>query len=92
MPKVESITLVKAWEWECWHGNQNVEVGDRCKLGWKVTEEAMAESLLDDQEGNGGVERYVDKVKSGGWRLYGPGSVRILLGRNHGDGSEVLLG
>ena len=92
MPKVQSITLVKAWEWECWHGNQNVEVGDRCELGWKVTEEeeAMAESLLDDQEGNGGVERYVEKVKSG-WRLCGPGSVRILLRRNHGDG-EVLLG
>ena len=57
---------MKAWEWECWHGNQNVEVGDR----WKVTEgeEAKAESLLDDQEGNRGVERYVEKVKSG-WRL-----------------------
>ena len=57
---------MKAWEWECWHGNQNVEVGDR----WKVTggEEAKAESLLDDQEGNRMVERYVEKVKSG-WRL-----------------------
>ena len=58
----------------------------------------MEEALLDDQEENmGGGERYVEKVKSGqktsrGWSLCGPGSVQILLGRNHGDGSEVLLG
>ena len=52
-------------------------------------EEAMEESLLDDQEENRGGGDL--KVK-GGWSLYGPGSVRILLGRNHGDGCKVFLG
>ena len=68
----------------------SVEVGERCKLGWKVPTMAPWKShCLMIRRRIGRVEML--NVKSV-WSLYGPGSVRILLGRNNGDGSEVLLG